>query len=265
MQAEKQSDFSERFAPFFDPPLRPVDVVYGLTPHAFETLYRRPRRPVIIGDGAKAWPAMTRWARPARLKSLSGHRPAFVRDLQASSVDADNYHEAYREVTFGELVERLFSEEPPAWYLTQGLVTRGNGIGALLGRNSWPAHLPELAEDLRPPPYWPEEDLTECNLWFGPGGQCSGLHYDEYDNLNGAVVGSKRWLLFPHHQTQRLLNGTTGHNSIAPGFTLRSPTGLPTSAHKRAALSASPNPVSCCMCPQACGIRCSQAQGPVWQ
>ena len=218
MQADSQGEFADPFTPLFDPPLRPVDVVCGLTQHAFETLYRRPRRPVIIADGAKAWPALKRWSHPAHLKSLAGHRQAFVRDLQASSVNADSYHEAYREVAFGELVERLFSENPPAWYLTQGLIKRGNGLGALLGRNSWPAHLPELANDLRPPPYWPETALPECNLWLGPGGQCSGLHYDEYDNLNGAVVGSKRWLLFPHHQTQRLLNGDAGHNSIAPGF-----------------------------------------------
>jgi hypothetical protein len=218
MQAENRCKFSKPFAPLFDPPLRPVDEVHGLTEHAFERLYRRPRRPVIIADGAKTWPALSRWSQPAQLKAQAGHRQAFVRDLQASSVSSDNYHEAYREVAFDELVERLFSKEPPAWYLTQGLISRGNGLGALLGRNCWPAHLPELAADLRPPPYWPEKDLTECNLWLGPGGQCSGLHYDEYDNLNGAVVGRKRWLLFPHHQAKRLLNGDAGHNSIAPGF-----------------------------------------------
>jgi hypothetical protein len=218
MQAENRCEFSKPFAPLFDPPLRPVDEVYGLTEHAFEKLYRRPRRPVIIADGAKTWPALSRWSQPAQLKAQAGHRQAFVRDLQASSVNSDNYHETYRRVAFDELVERLFSKDPPAWYLTQGLISRGNGLGALLGRNSWPAHLPELAADLRSPRYWPEKDLTECNLWLGPGGQCSGLHYDEYDNLNGAVVGRKRWLLFPHHQAKRLLNGDAGHNSIAPGF-----------------------------------------------
>lgn len=217
-QTAVSSEFSCEFAPLFDPPLQPVDVVRGLTKQDFESNYRRPRRPVIIDDGAEAWPALKRWSDPAYLISAAGHRQTFVRDLDASNLDSANYHEAYREVALGELVERLFSEQPPAWYLTQGLIMRGDGLGALLGRRCWPASLPELAGDLRLPLYWPQDDLTECNLWLGPGGQISGLHYDEYDNLNGVILGSKRWLLFPHGQAPVLLNGARGHDSIAPGF-----------------------------------------------
>lgn len=218
MQSVTQSEFSCDFSPLFDPPLGPVDVVSGITKEAFESNYRRPRRPVIIDDGAKAWPALQRWQDPAYLVAAAGHRPTFVRDLDASNFDSASYHEAYREVVLGELVERLFSDQPPTWYLTQGLIMRGGGLGALLGRSCWPASLPELASDLIQPPFWPQESLAECNLWLGPGGQSSGLHYDEYDNLNGVVLGSKRWLLFPHDQAKVLLNGATGRDSIAPGF-----------------------------------------------
>lgn len=218
MQSPITSDFSDDFAALFQPALEPVDVVDGLTQQDFENHYRRPRRPVIINDGAQAWRAIKRWSDPAHLISAAGHRNTFVRDLDASRFEAGSYHEAYREVGLGELVERLFSEQPPAWYLTQGLIMRGNGLGSLLGRRCWPASLPELAGDLTLPPYWPPDSLTECNLWLGPGGQFSGLHYDEYDNLNGVVVGNKRWLMFPHDQAPVLLNGANGRDSIAPGF-----------------------------------------------
>ncbi|AOW14378.1 hypothetical protein LPB72_03450 [Hydrogenophaga crassostreae] len=218
MQSETQTEFSCDFAPLFDPPLGQVDVVSGITKEAFESNYRRPRRPVIIDDGAKAWPALKRWQDPAYLVAAAGHRPAFVRDLDAGNIDSASYHEAYQEVRLDELVERLFSDQPPAWYLTQGLIMRGDGLGSMLGRSCWPASLPELACDLVEPPFWPQESLTECNLWLGPGGQSSGLHYDEYDNLNGVVLGSKRWLLFPHDQAKVLLNGARGRDSIAPGF-----------------------------------------------
>ncbi len=218
MQVPLSNDFTCTFAPLFDPPLQPVDVVDGLSAEDFDRLYRRTRRPVIINDGARAWRALRTWTDPAHLVTAAGHRHTFVRDLEASNIEAEHYHEAYREVAFGELVERLFSGDPPAWYLTQGLIMRGDGLGASMSRTTWPAFLPELAADLGQPPYWPQAELTQCNLWMGPGNQSSGLHYDEYENLNGVVVGSKRWLLFPHEQAPVLLNGANGNNTIATGF-----------------------------------------------
>ncbi len=218
MPAPVSNDFSGEFSPLFDPPLQPVDVVDALSVQDFDQHYRRPRRPVVINDGAQSWRALQRWSDPAYLVAAAGHRNTFVRDLDACNVDGESYHEAYREVAFGELVERLFSDQPPAWYLTQGLVMRGNGLGAMMARRTWPASLPELASDLTPPPYWPLDALAQCNLWMGPGNQCSGMHYDEFDNLNGVVLGSKRWLLFPHDQAAVLLNGSQVRQTIAPGF-----------------------------------------------
>ena len=212
------SDFSTDFAPLFDTPLQQVDVVDSLSLEDFENLYRRPRRPVIINDGAQNWPALHKWSSLDHLVSVAGHRNSFVRDLEASNVEADGYHEEYREVAFRELVGRLFAEQPPAWYLTQGLILRGNGIGAMMARRTWPASLPELAVDLVMPPYWSMKDLAQCNLWMGPGNQISGMHFDEFDNLNGVVTGSKRWLLFPHDQSAALLNGQDVRQTIAPGF-----------------------------------------------
>lgn len=218
MQTPDASDFSTVLASCFSPPLQSVDVVDGLSVRDFEERYRRPRRPVIINDGARQWRALQRWSTPDHLVSVAGHRNAFVRDLEASNVEAGSYHEEYREVVFGELVERLFGEQPPAWYLTQGLIMRGSGFSAMLARRTWPAALPELAQDLTLPPYWSEKDLAQCNLWLGPGDQISGLHYDEFDNLNGVVVGSKRWILFSHDQAAVLLNGQDVRQTIAPGF-----------------------------------------------
>jgi len=218
MQVPVSNDFACEFAPLFDPPLQTVDEVDTLSVQDFDSCYRRPRRPVIINDVARSWPALQAWSDPAYLVRAAGHRTTFVRDLEASSIDPEHYHEAYREVLFGELAEALFSGQPPAWYLTQGLIMRGDGLGAMMSRRTWPASLPELAADLELPPYWPLGELTQCNLWMGPGNQSSGLHYDEYDNLNGVVVGSKRWLLFPHEQAPGLLNGANGDNTIAMGF-----------------------------------------------
>jgi len=212
------SDFTTDFAPLFDPPLQPVDVVRDLSVEDFERCYRRPRKPVIVEGATADWPALTRWTDPHYLAERAGHRKVYVRDLAAGSIDIDAYREVYRESSFADVVEQMFSESPPAWYLTQALVARGTGVSALLRRNVSPAWLPELADDLPRPAFWRDANLTECNLWMGPGGQSSSLHYDEFDNLNCAILGCKRWILFPWDQTPLLLNRDRGRHTIARGF-----------------------------------------------
>jgi hypothetical protein len=175
-------------------------------------------RPVIIEGVSTRWPALHRWTELAHLQAAAGHRPVFVRDLAAGCIDAGPYREVYRELSFGDFAQQVFSDPPPPLYLTQALIDRGNGLAALLGRKLSPAWLPELAADFTLPPYWAREHLFEANLWMGPGGQVSGLHFDEFDNLNAPIHGHKRWILFPHDQTQRLLDGDWGMNTIGPGF-----------------------------------------------
>jgi hypothetical protein len=54
---------------------------------------------------------------------------------------------------------------------------------------------------------------------MGGGGQISALHFDECDNINALVSGSKRWLLFPTSETQNLLQrGGSGRSSLIRGF-----------------------------------------------
>jgi hypothetical protein len=211
-------DFDTDFAPLFTPALQAVDVVHDLSPEDFERYYRRPGRPVIIEGVSTRWPALHRWTELAHLQAAAGHRPVFVRDLAAGCIDAGPYREVYRELSFGDFAQQVFSDPPPPLYLTQALIDRGNGLAALLGRKLSPAWLPELAADFTLPPYWAREHLFEANLWMGPGGQVSGLHFDEFDNLNAPIHGHKRWILFPHDQTQRLLDGDWGMNTIGPGF-----------------------------------------------
>lgn len=211
-------DFDTDFAPLFTPALQTVDVVHDLSPEDFERHYRRLGRPVIIEGVSTRWPALHRWTELAHLHAAAGHRPVFVRDLAAGCIDAGPYREVYRELSFGEFAQQMFSDPPPALYLTQALIDRGDGLAALLGRKLSPAWLPELAADFTLPPYWTRRHLFEANLWMGAGGQVSGLHFDEFDNLNAPVHGHKRWILFPRDQTQRLLDGDWGLNSIGPGF-----------------------------------------------
>jgi hypothetical protein len=218
VETEQTRDFETDFAPLFDSPLQPVDVVENLSVAEFERRYRRHARPVIVDRAAAHWPALARWQDAAYLDQRAGHKTIFVRDLDAGSIDVGNYREEYRKTSFGDFASRVLSGTP-AGYLTQALIVRGTGMNGLLKRSTVPAWLPELADDIELPACLPARALTEGNLWMGSGGQSSGLHYDEFNNLNVAIRGEKRWLLFPRSQTATLLSdGSSGRSSIARGF-----------------------------------------------
>jgi hypothetical protein len=212
-------DFETDFSEMFDPPLERVDVVRDISRDEFEHRYRRRDVPVIIEGVASSWPAIERWLDPGHLAERAGNRTVYPRDLAQGSIDLDNYRETYRKMRFGDFVDAIFQPEPPAWYLTQGSLMQATGANAGLQREIFPAYLPELADDIVPPPYWDRRCLFETNLWMGAGLQSSALHFDEFDNINAVVSGSKRWLLFPAAETAKLLRtGGSGRNSVTRGF-----------------------------------------------
>lgn len=59
-------------------------------------------------------------------------------------------------------------------------------------------YLVELQQDINFSKYIPIEDFTDVNLWVGPGGNMTGLHYDKGNNFFIQLVGEKKfWLCSP--------------------------------------------------------------------
>lgn len=65
-------------------------------------------------------------------------------------------------------------------------------------------HLPTLMVDLRTPEHLPASRLRGANLFFGPDGSGSQLHYDVTDNLMCVLRGAKRVLLVSPGHFRRL-------------------------------------------------------------
>jgi hypothetical protein len=62
--------------------------------------------------------------------------------------------------------------------------------------------LPELLEDVRPPPFWAEALWKRARFWFAPPDIGGPLHRDLPDNLYAQVSGHKRWTLFDRRDTR---------------------------------------------------------------
>jgi hypothetical protein len=211
------SDFATDFAQHFEPQLSPVEVLRRPSPADFRDIKRR-GHPVLLEGFMDEWPARSRWQDVDYLCSRVGQERVHYRNLKQATVNVGAYREVYEESSFAEFAREVFHDPNAGKYLTQGSLLRPAGWRQAFERNAHPAMLTRLAEDLGSPPFYAPDELYEANLWLGPGGQMSGLHFDEYDNFNCAILGEKRWLLFPHEEHPRLLAGGGFAATIARGF-----------------------------------------------
>jgi hypothetical protein len=57
-------------------------------------------------------------------------------------------------------------------------------------------YFPSLLGDVELPAYFDHRQLVSCNIWIGPAGNLSWLHYDSHHNFLAQVLGRKRVILF---------------------------------------------------------------------
>ncbi len=217
--AAELNDFETDFAPLFDPPLQPVERVRNIEVHTFHRKYRDQRVPVLIEGETDDWPALRRWPDLQYLKRVVGRAPIYVRDLGRCNISNVGYRESYRSVDFCDFIDGISAPIPEELYLTQGKIRRPTGVLRAFERAAYPALLTALSDDLKTPRFWRAEQTLQTNLWLGPGGHGSALHFDEFENLNALITGSKRWLIFPSSEVVKLTAGRHGvRQSIARGF-----------------------------------------------
>jgi hypothetical protein len=212
-------DFDTDFASFFEPPLQKVATLSDIDVDSFRRRFRAPGVPLIIEGESENWPALQLWPKLEYLKRKVGQEPVFVRDLDRGNISGVAYREPYLRLPFSEFIDRISGPKPQNLYLTQGIVRRPAGVLRAFERARSPAILTALAGDLPAPRLWRPREVLETNLWLGPGGHGSPLHFDELDNLNAVITGCKRWLLFPSVEVEKLTaGGRDARQSIARGF-----------------------------------------------
>jgi hypothetical protein len=163
------------------------------SPEEFRATYVHGSRPVVIEGGISAWPAMGAWT-PESLAAKVGAREIMVQSSPTGIFGLDPVRGGprYAEVdtTLGDYVERLMEAEGDTRYYVQ--------------RINIPEKLPELMEDIALPDYVDAGLVYLINLWLGPAGNVTTLHYDTPNNFLAQISGRKRLKMFAPSDTPRL-------------------------------------------------------------
>jgi hypothetical protein len=164
------------------------------SPSHFVERYVKPGNPVIIQGMIDDWRAFSLWTTDYLLDMVGSRRvvtqtsPTGLFGLHPER-GGPRYEE--REIEFRAFVEQTRSSEPRDTRL-------------YMQRLSIPDVLPELMTDVVLPPYVKQNQVYLLNLWFGPAGNVTQLHYDMPNNFLAQIRGRKRIVLFAPSQTSRL-------------------------------------------------------------
>lgn len=159
---------------------RPVPLPRVPAPGAreFARRFERENEPVVLTGVADGWPAL-RWS-PEHLRGAHGSLEvrAYVMREGRIVLDAQTGFRV-EEMRMDEYAERAMARAEPTHYLRARLDT-----------------LPELAREVRTPPYADGRLGLRSNLWFAMEGTVSQLHFDLPHNLVVQLHGRKRFILF---------------------------------------------------------------------
>jgi hypothetical protein len=169
--------------------LRPVDTIDDISAEDFKKNYYDPKRPLVIRDLAKNWPAYTKWNWDYFKKLVGDKRVALYNNIKSDAYTPINTADDYK--TFGEYID-MISQGPAGWRIFLFNIFD---------------HAPGLIQDFT----WPEQLMTgfvkKYPMLF-TGGQTSITHMhfdiDVSHILHTQFVGRKRVLLFPNEEQYKL-------------------------------------------------------------
>jgi hypothetical protein len=169
--------------------LQPIDVVDQIDPEEFRQKYYNPKKPLIIKDLAKQWPAHDKW-NWAYFKSLVGDKKVgLYNNVKSDAYTPINTADDYK--TFGEYIDMITSG-PAAWRIFLFNIFD---------------HAPDLVKDFT----WPEHLMKGYvkkypMLFVGGKSSITHMHFDiDLSHiLHTQFAGKKRVLLFPYEEQHKL-------------------------------------------------------------
>jgi len=169
--------------------LHPVDVVGSISPEDFKNNYYNTKKPVVIKDLAKQWPAYTRWTWDY-FKSLVGDKQvALYNNVKSDAYTPINTADDYK--TFGEYID-MISKGPAGWRIFLFNIFD---------------HAPQLINDFT----WPEELMRGFvkkypMLFVGGESSITHMHFDiDLSQIQHTqFVSHKNVLLFPFEEQHKL-------------------------------------------------------------
>ncbi|GCD80246.1 cupin-like domain-containing protein [Schleiferia thermophila] len=170
--------------------LKPVEVVYDITPEEFHQHFLLPGRPVILKNYTKNWKAVEKWNYDY-LRKKAGHVPVKLYGKWLENNPTAIEMPPVKEVPFGEYIDML----------EQGVKSDLRIFLFNIFK-----HVPELLEDFEFTPITTNYLKDFPYMFFGCAGSDVRLHYD-IDLSNVFITqfcGTKRIVLFDQSQTKYL-------------------------------------------------------------
>ncbi len=169
--------------------LQPIQVVDDISPSDFREKFYYPKKPLIIKNLAKSWPAYEKW-NWAYFKELVGNQQVgLYNNVKSDAYTPINTADDYK--TFGEYID-MISSGPAAWRIFLFNIFD---------------HAPELTKDFTWPEHLMKGFVKKYPMLF-TGGQTSITHMhfdiDVSHILHTQFAGRKRVLLFPHEEQYKL-------------------------------------------------------------
>jgi hypothetical protein len=150
-------------------------------------------KPVVVKGGMKDWRALSAW-------TLDSFRQRFGHIVINASASSNGIFTGDPDKGFVNLLEQMRFDR----FLD--LITGKVGSDKKYYFQQFPfsGEFANLLEDISTPTYIDKASIVATNLWLGPRGSISPLHYDIAANFFCQVSGAKRMVLFPPDQTAYL-------------------------------------------------------------
>ncbi len=169
--------------------LRSVDVVDDISPAHFTQSYYHSRKPLIIRNLARQWPAFSKWTWDYFKQVAGDKKLGIYNNIKSDAYTPINKADDY--TTFGEYID-MIRNGPAEWRVFFFNIF---------------AHSPQLKKDFT----WPEQYVqgflkSVPSLFAGGQGSITHMHFDiDLPNiLHTQFLGKKRVLLFPNKEQYKL-------------------------------------------------------------
>lgn len=169
--------------------LTEIDIVNQISPEDFKKKYYLTKKPLIIRDLSKNWPAYEKWNWDY-FKSLVGDKKVgLYNNIKSDAYTPINTADDYK--TFGDYID-MIKTGPAAWRIFLFNIFE---------------HAPELTKDFN----WPDELMSGFvkrypMLFVGGATSITHMHFDIDMShiLHTQFIGRKKVLLFPHQEQYKL-------------------------------------------------------------
>lgn len=170
---------------------------------SIENVYRfcvKQKGPVILHGLFDALPELRQWT-PELLRQLLGDRVVMV-NVSESGLFNRSAMQAMVFNDYADYLELSPDQRTDTRYMQQQSISGGLASGCFS----------ELSSLVAIDRYFPEHTIWEQNLWYGPAGTNTGLHFDIPRNFFMQIQGRKKFYIVPSNSRNKLY----AHSAMSP-------------------------------------------------